>query len=239
MNKVLDIQIPMIVMSCSSEPTEEFDRTKAISFLKKPFNKKTLMETIYSTLENNSITPTSPSYKSRLLRYFSPSIQKMQKTVVPQILYSITTNQPNMRAVIVDDSIVGLKVLGKIISGLCYDTDLFSNGIDAYSHIEKNLSTTPYDLIITDIDMPGMDGILLIDVCRNILDLDIPIIVISSDFRSPTQIEAKSIGADAFLVKPVSIEVLFQTFSTFKFEKGNILDHIPEQVILSEFITDL
>jgi CheY-like chemotaxis protein len=217
MQKILDIQIPMIVMSCSYESSEEFDRAKAISFLKKPFNKKTLMATIYFTLENN-ISPTKSSYKSRLLRYFSPSIQKIQKTVAPQFLY---TNQSNMRAIIVDDCIVGLKVLGEIISSLGYETDLFTSGMDAYAHIEKNLSTTPYDLIITDIDMPGLDGMLLIDICRNILNLDIPIIVISSDFRSITKIEAKSIGADAFLVKPVSKEVLLQTFSTLKFEEGS------------------
>ena len=227
MNKVLDSPIPMIVMSCSSESTVDVDRVKASSFLKKPFDKKTLMETIYSTLDNKVSQPT-PIYQSSLKRFFPPHIQKLKKTVVPQISYSITTNQSNMRAIIVDDSIVGLKLLGKIISGLGYDTDLFTTGIDAYAHIEKNIYTIPYDLIITDIDMPGLDGILLIDVCRNILNLDVPIIVISSDFRSPTQQEAKSIGADAFLVKPVSKEVILQTFSTFKHNEGKILDHIPK-----------
>ena len=228
MNKLLDSPIPIIATSCSYEPTVDLGRVKASSFLKKPFNKDALMETIYSTLENNTNQPTH-SYHSRLQKFFPPYFQKLKKTVVPQFSYSNTTNQSNnMRAVIVDDSIAGLKLLGKIISSLGYDTDLFTTGTDAYAHIEKNLSTTPYDLLITDIDMPGLDGMLLIDVCRNILKLDIPIIVISSDFRSPTQTEAKSIGADVFLVKPVSKDVLLQTFSTFKSNEGKILDHIPK-----------
>jgi CheY-like chemotaxis protein len=235
MKNVLDSPIPFIVMSCLSEPTVDLNRLNVIhshSYLKKPCTKDRLLETIYSTIENNiSPQPMIPSYyHSKLQRFFPSRIKKFKNTVVPQFSYSNTTNQSkNMRAVIVDDDIVGLKILGKIISSLGYDTDLFVSGLDAYTFIEKSLlDSISYDLIITDIDMPGLDGILLIDVCRNILNLvDVPIIVISSDFRTTTHIEAKSIGADAFLVKPVHKEVILQTFATFKcnHQPGKILDH--------------
>jgi CheY-like chemotaxis protein len=230
MNKVLDSPIAFVVMSCLSEPTVDLNRLNVIH-LKKPCTKDRLLETIYSTIENNISPQPIPSYyHSKLQRFFPSSIKKLKKTVVPQFSYSSTTNQSkNMRAVIVGDGIVGLKILGKIISSLGYDTDLFVSGLDAYTFIEKSLlDSISYDLIITDIDMPGLDGILFIDVCRNILNLvDVPIIVISSDFRTSTHIEAKSIGADAFLVKPVHKEVILQTFATFKcnHQPGKILDH--------------
>lgn len=68
------------------------------------------------------------------------------------------------------------------------------------------------DLIITDIVMPGTDGLDLIARIRgDRLLLSVPIIVVSAKITEIEQIEGLKAGADAYLTKPFSVEVLRAT----------------------------
>jgi DNA-binding response OmpR family regulator len=67
-------------------------------------------------------------------------------------------------------------------------------------HIIKNI---PIDGIITDISMPTMDGLTLLNITRNELkDEKTPIIVLSSKDSSTVKISCIMSGADDYLVKP-------------------------------------
>jgi len=73
------------------------------------------------------------------------------------------------------------------------------DGMDA---LEK-LARYEVDLIITDLNMPNMDGYSLIQAIRENEHLkDVPIIVLSSEAKEEDKQRAFALGADSYLVKP-------------------------------------
>ncbi|MDD3832414.1 MAG: response regulator transcription factor [Oscillospiraceae bacterium] len=83
-----------------------------------------------------------------------------------------------------------------------YYADLVPNGIAAI----KSFRRTNYDLIIIDSHLPELDGY---NVCYQIRKVsDIPIIIISSMKEETEKLSFYKIGADDFLVKPVSMSEL-------------------------------
>jgi CheY-like chemotaxis protein len=118
------------------------------------------------------------------------------------------------RALIVDDSPVCLKQLGKIMADLGYATDLFFDGEQAFEHLSNYREILTYDVIITDLHMPVLGGIQFIRQCRELLGVNIPIAVVSS-FGSSKAAEVMQAGADLFLDKPVNRKQIADIFSSF------------------------
>jgi chemosensory pili system protein ChpA (sensor histidine kinase/response regulator) len=104
------------------------------------------------------------------------------------------------RALVVDDSLTMRKVLGRLLEREGYEVLVAKDGMDAMQVLQD---TTP-DIILTDIEMPRMDGFGL---ARNIRDdartAKTPLIMISSRTAEKHQNLAKEIGVDAFFGKPV------------------------------------
>lgn len=81
-----------------------------------------------------------------------------------------------------------------------FDVDLVYDGKQVKEHLTNALP----DIIVSDIMMPYMSGIELIDYVRNELNSKIPIIVISSAGNEENVLSAFELGANDFLSKPVS-----------------------------------
>lgn len=81
-------------------------------------------------------------------------------------------------------------------------------GLDKYIN-HQNANGSPYDLVITDINMPIMNGI---DLCKKILkqNHDQPIIIVSAHNESTYLYEAIEMGISSFITKPISSEHLMQ-----------------------------
>lgn len=68
----------------------------------------------------------------------------------------------------------------------------------------KMLSNDPYDLLLTDINMPIMDGLKLISLLRNDSQYNaLPIIVITTEGASLDRERATALGANEYLSKPI------------------------------------
>src|SRR5437762_124323 len=78
-----------------------------------------------------------------------------------------------------------------------------SNGIDAASKLEH----ASVDAVITDLRMPGMDGLELLHHVRRTKP-SLPVIVLSAYGTVPTAVDAMKIGATDFLLKPFSHSAL-------------------------------
>ena len=106
---------------------------------------------------------------------------------------------------VVDDSLTMRKVLGRLLEREGFEVTLAKDGLDA---MQVLLQLTP-DAILTDIEMPRMDGFGL---ARNIRDdartVNTPLIMISSRTADKHQNLAKEIGVDAFFGKPVQDDEL-------------------------------
>lgn len=78
--------------------------------------------------------------------------------------------------------------------------DEAENGVAAL----KQLSAEKYDLLLTDINMPMMDGLKLVGLIRNdIVYANLPIIVITTEGSEMTRERAIKIGANEFVTKPL------------------------------------
>ena len=108
-------------------------------------------------------------------------------------------------ALVVDDSLTMRKVLGRLLEREGFEVLVAKDGMDAMQVLQQS---TP-DIILTDIEMPRMDGFGL---ARNIRDdartANTPLIMISSRTADKHQNLAKDIGVDAFFGKPVHDEEL-------------------------------
>ena len=82
--------------------------------------------------------------------------------------------------------------------------DQFSNGKEALDAIIQN----QYEIILTDINMPGISGMEITQFVRNNLHLKTPIIIFTSSNVEQTELDSFNIGANEFIAKPISPSVL-------------------------------
>lgn len=79
-----------------------------------------------------------------------------------------------------------------------------SNGLE----VKDQLKNTPFDLIITDLNMPFFGGMEVINFVRNELKSAAPIIVLTSFGVEKAELDAFEIGASEFISKPFSPSIL-------------------------------
>jgi two-component system chemotaxis response regulator CheY len=87
-----------------------------------------------------------------------------------------------------------------------------SDGIEAL----KKIAAEKFNLIITDITMPIMDGLKLVSLIReNDQHKETPIIIITSDLSEEQRKIALAVGANAYLTKPIQTAELLKLVSQF------------------------
>ncbi len=110
-----------------------------------------------------------------------------------------------MKIMVVDDDSTTRKILGLYLKGKGYNTVFAENGLDA---IEK-LAVEDVNLILTDLNMPYMDGLELIKNLKSNESLkQIPILMVTTEDDDVEREKAFQAGADGYLVKPVTAEVV-------------------------------
>ncbi len=88
---------------------------------------------------------------------------------------------------------------------------LLQEAEDGFDGLEK-LLTDDFDIILTDINMPKMDGYTFIKRVREMDEYrDIPIIIISTEDEAEDKRKGFEAGADFYIVKPVNPEKLVET----------------------------
>lgn len=104
------------------------------------------------------------------------------------------------RVLVVDDEETIRDLLSKTLALAEYDVDLANDGRTAIDR----LRIIPYDLLITDLKMPGMDGLAVIREARR-LKADIPVIIITGFSTEASAIEAVNLGVSGYLTKPFRV----------------------------------
>jgi PAS domain S-box-containing protein len=131
--------------------------------------------------------------------------------------------KPSLKKVlVVDDNVTNLHLMEETLGYFQIFCETCSNGRDALLKIEMaNAAGTPYDLIITDHHMPGMDGINLVkEIKLAYPDAAQPfILMLSSLEKNLYQIEADKTGINKFISKPVKLHELNSTLLSL-FEKN-------------------
>lgn len=121
----------------------------------------------------------------------------------------VEEGKPNSRRQIIvvdDDDEIGRYIVQELSA--YYRVQLYHNGREALDAI---LRQAP-DLVISDIMMPEMDGVtLLTKIRQNVRISHLPIILLTAKDREEDRLSGLEIGADAYITKPFSIDLLYKT----------------------------
>jgi two-component system chemotaxis response regulator CheY len=108
-----------------------------------------------------------------------------------------------MKVMIVDDCQTTRKILEFHLKSKGFDVVTAENGLDA---IEK-LATETINLILTDLNMPYMDGIEFVKTIKSDINLSqIPILMVTTESDPEEKERALSAGANGYMVKPVTAD---------------------------------
>ncbi|XP_042499781.1 two-component response regulator ARR10-like [Macadamia integrifolia] len=135
-----------------------------------------------------------------------------------------------MLVLAVDDNIVCLTLLQAVLQRCRYKVKIASDGATALKLLLEE--KTKFDIVITDVHMPDMDGFKLLEIVS--LELDIPVIMMSANDDKNMVMKGIQHGARDYLVKPIRKE-----------EIQNIWQHVirknlfqPNESVLKKEITD-
>src|SRR5829696_8478891 len=104
------------------------------------------------------------------------------------------------RVLVVDDEQGIRELLSKTLALAEYEVDLAPDGRLALDRMRL----IPYDLLITDLRMPGVDGLTVIREARR-LKADIPVIIVTGYSTEASAIEAINLGVQGYLTKPFRV----------------------------------
>jgi DNA-binding response OmpR family regulator len=175
-----------------------------------PFSKDEYSDSEFAKVEEKEI-----SYIEKD-KYFFEEISRLN---------SITVEKPDeyfhretKRILLVEDN-SELRLLISETLSTQYEICEAGNGIIATELLEKK----EIDLILSDIMMPGKDGITLCrEVKDNISTSHIPFIMLTAKGGLDNRIEGIDSGADAYLEKPINFELLFLTIQNLFKQQGRI-----------------
>ena len=122
--------------------------------------------------------------------------ERLSKINSSKISSQETTTQK--RVLVVDDSITVREVEKKLLLSHGYDVDVAVDGMDGWNTIHNNT----YDLVISDVDMPRMNGIEFVTMLKSDPEYrKIPVMIVSYKDRKEDREAGLDAGADYYLTK--------------------------------------
>lgn len=112
------------------------------------------------------------------------------------------------RILAVDDSAAMRQMVGITLTGAGHEVQQASDGRQALAIAERE----KFDLIITDVNMPVMDGLTLVRHLRALPGYrGVPLLILTTEATTEKKLEGKAAGATGWLVKPFNPDRLLAT----------------------------
>lgn len=118
-------------------------------------------------------------------------------------IYPVMPNTKSDRILIIDDDTTAVKLMQDLLQGGGYIVDAVLSAEEGLIKL-KNYG---YKVLITDLKMPGMDGIELLNLCNKHYP-ELPVIILTAHGSIQNAVEALKIGAFDYLTKPIQIDEL-------------------------------
>jgi two-component system chemotaxis response regulator CheY len=116
-----------------------------------------------------------------------------------------------MRALVIDDSRAMRLIIGKILRDIEIDVVEAGNGREG---LERMIENPDLDLVLVDWNMPEMNGLEYIQAVRSQRDYDfVRIMMVTSETEQEQVLRALNAGANEYLMKPFTKEVLIAKLS--------------------------
>ena len=114
----------------------------------------------------------------------------------------------SLRVLVAEDNPVNQIVATGLLEKLALQVDVVSNGAEAI----HALTTIPYDLVLMDVQMPGMGGLeatrLIREAGSPVLNPRIPVVAVTANVMPEDQQVCLEAGMDGYLSKPVALSSL-------------------------------
>jgi CheY-like chemotaxis protein len=122
---------------------------------------------------------------------------------VPQSTEAATFDHPgteDIEILVVEDNEMNQNLIKHLLNGWKVSFNIVNNGMEAI----ESLKTGKYDLVLMDIQMPGMDGYTATREIRLKLKLDIPIIAMTAHAFAGEREKCLSYGMNEYIAKPIN-----------------------------------
>lgn len=116
-----------------------------------------------------------------------------------------------MKILIVEDDKLMLKTIVHHLRGKGYDVTTAEDGFKALELVQKNDT----DLIISDIMMPNISGLELLNLLKQFYFNNVPVILISSLDKAELLLCSMGLGATDFITKPINFDKLFKKIEKY------------------------
>jgi two-component system sensor histidine kinase/response regulator len=132
---------------------------------------------------------------------------------------TLSTDIRGKRVLAVDDNAIAREIFQELLVSMSFDVTLAESGEEGISKLEEALGDNPFDLVLMDWQMPGMDGITAAQQIRNLKPdssqadqtqiQNVKIVIATAyDLEEVVQLSEK-VGINGFLAKPVNPSILF------------------------------
>ena len=122
-----------------------------------------------------------------------------------------------MRMLVVDDEVDIANMLAEYFRMEGYDVTCANSGAEALAAASAGAAP---DIMLLDVNMPGMDGF---EVCRRVREhLSCPIIFLTARIEDVDQLDGFAAGADDYVMKPFSLEVLGRRVAAHMAREGRV-----------------
>jgi signal transduction histidine kinase/CheY-like chemotaxis protein len=115
------------------------------------------------------------------------------------------------RVLAVEDNAINQTLIRQMLKEWDLDVDISENGFDALEKLKSNT----YQLVLMDIQMPGMDGYTATRKIRQELKLDLPIVAMTAHALAGEREKCLEQGMNAYLSKPIRQELLYEIISPY------------------------
>jgi len=136
-----------------------------------------------------------------------------------------------MSVLLIEDNTSLAKLISMLLSSEDIENDCVTNGFEGMQKLAEN----EYDILITDIRMPGMDGLEVLDKSTKLYP-DMPVIIITAFGNIPDAVSAIRNGAYDYLTKPFENEDLLNSVRKalevrrIKKENSNLKKYLKESI---------
>jgi CheY-like chemotaxis protein len=119
-------------------------------------------------------------------------------------------NSGEAQILLAEDNVVNQKVVLAILNKLGYAADVAADGFEALEHLRRH----QYQLVLMDVQMPGMDGLeatrLLRDPSSEVLNPTIPVIALTAHAVEGYREICQQAGMDDYVTKPITLKQIRQ-----------------------------
>jgi CheY-like chemotaxis protein len=127
--------------------------------------------------------------------------------------YKPASELRGMKVLVVDDNATSRSIFQEMLESFSFEVSVAASGEEGITELEAANEDKPFELVIMDWQMPGMDGIEASKRIKHHKDLSkIPAIILVTAYgREEVMQQAEEVGLEGFLLKPVNPSMLFDT----------------------------